>query len=258
MESGDLKKVEEIYRFLRSWESNFLAGVTSEELEDLKKNLAQFADSYQIEIQKLSKLVPHFHSSMTSKELFNLIIPFERALQKSLRDDEFLVSEKDTVQTTTPKYPLYLILENLRSAFNVGAFFRMGEALGVEEIFLAGYTATPENEKIRKTTMGTDEWQKWQSVSSVKDIVNVLKARGVRIVAVETSDKAIPIEKPFQVKPTAFIFGNERFGLSLETLQMADEIRQISLIGQKNSLNVATCGAICCHEWIRQWKKNTP
>jgi 23S rRNA (guanosine2251-2'-O)-methyltransferase len=253
----DLKKVEEIYKFLRQWEVNFTAGISDDDIKKLKSDLQSLSSNSQIEIQKLSGLVPHFHANMTSRELFNLLIPFERALQKSLRDDEFLVSDKDQDKYPTQKYPLYIILENLRSAFNVGAFFRMAEALGAEEIILAGYTATPENEKIKKTTMGTDSWQRWRQASSLADAVQELKAKGVRIVAVETSEKAIPVEKPFQVKPTAFIFGNERFGLGLETLQMADEIRQVSLIGQKNSLNVATCGAICCHEWIRQWKKNT-
>src|SRR5688500_4437710 len=157
----DLKKVEEIYKFLRHWESHFGGGISDVDLKKLRTDLESLSSNSQIEIQKLSKLVPHFHANMSSRELFTLLIPFERALQKALRDDEFLITEKDESKVPTEKFPLYLILENLRSAFNVGAFFRMAEALGVEEIILVGYTATPENEKIKKTTMGTDSWQKW-------------------------------------------------------------------------------------------------
>lgn len=254
--SNELKKVEEIYRFLKSWEDSYPAEPTDAEVESLKNQLNELATSSKFEIQKLSALESHFRKGLHAKELFNLIVPFERALHKSLRDDEFLVSEKDG-NPQTQSYPLYLILENLRSAFNVGAFFRLGEALGVTEIFLVGYTATPENEKLKKTTMGTEKWLKWQHASSCQQVIEKLKNQGVRIIAVETSQNAIPIEKPFQTKPTAFIFGNERYGLNLETLKLADEVRQISLSGNKNSLNVATCGAICAHEWIRQWKKNT-
>lgn len=257
MSTAELKKVEELYKLLRNWESHFTDGVSESFLHVFKTDLKELSSSSAVEIQKLASLFPHFHAHISSRELFNLMIPFERALQKSLRDDEFLVSEKDEARVPSEKFPLYLILENLRSAFNVGAFFRMAEALGVKEIHLAGYTATPENEKIKKTTMGTDSWQKWKQVESVSDSVRELRDQGVRIVAIETSEKALSVEKPFQPRPTAFIFGNERFGLSLETLQLADEIRHVSLVGQKNSLNVATCGAICCHEWIRQWKKNT-
>ena len=140
-------------------------------------------------------------------------------------------------------------IENLR----VAALARTAEALGGQEILLCGYTPTPKQEKIKKTTMGTEAWIPWRAIESTEQAISELKALGFRLIGLETSPKAEPITETFFHAPTAFVFGNERFGLSLSTLQLCDELRRIELSGQKNSLNVAHCGAIVCHEWIRQW-----
>jgi 23S rRNA (guanosine2251-2'-O)-methyltransferase len=251
----DLRSVEEIYRFLRRWEGEFPSIPNELEIESLKISLARLATSPKVEIQKLSELSRQFHQALSVRELCNLIVPFERALHKSLRDDEFLVREGDQKEKTKASFPLVIILENFRSAFNVGAFFRMAEALGAQELILTGYTATPENDKIKKTTMGTEDWIPWRWVSTATEAIQQVKEQGLRVIAVETSHNAQPVTKDFEKIPTAFVFGNERFGINLLTLKTCDELRQIELNGQKNSLNVATCGAIVCHEWIRQWKK---
>lgn len=250
MSTGDLKLVEEIYRLLRKWENEF---PRSPDLQNLQKKIIILSQASALEIKKLGELSHHFKSDIDLRQLTNLIIPFERALNKSLRDDEFIISEVDTVQKKSETYPLILILENFRSAFNVGSFFRMAEALGAQEIWLCGYSPTPENDKIKKTTMNTEQWIPWRFFENTENAILEAKAKGFRVVGIETSPKALPITYPFSRNSMAFVFGNERFGLHLPTLQACDELRKINLTGQKNSLNVASCGAIVCYEWIRQW-----
>lgn len=244
-----------LYQFLREWERSFPQMPSGEDLENFKKNLHELQKSSLPEISKLSSLTTHFHLKLSAQELFNLIVPFERALQKSLRDDEFLVSDRDHLALLQEAFPLYLVLENFRSAFNVGSFFRLGEAMGAQEILLCGYTATPDNEKIKKTTMGTEEWLAWSHHLSTVKALRSLKEKNIRVIAIETAASAVALTEKFTPGPTALVFGNERFGLNAETLREVDEIRHIPLLGRKNSLNVASCGAICVHEWIRQWQK---
>ena len=248
-----LKIVEEVYKSLRQWENEFPKPPPTPQFESLKNNLISLAQAEALEIRKLADLSSRLRQDLALKDLVNLIIPFERALQKSLRDDEFMILEGDR-SLKTETFPLILILENIRSAFNVGSFFRTAEALGAQEIILCGYTPTPENEKIKKTTMGTEAWIQWKSAENLEGAFKDVKRRGFKVIAVETAPKAISINEIFFRQPTAFVFGNERFGLGLTALQTCDEIRKVELSGQKNSLNVGTCGAIVCHEWIRQWK----
>ncbi len=257
MSADELKRVEEIYRFLRAWESNFPKKPTVQDLEKFKIKLADLSHSTSPEVSPLAKLALHLHQDLTAKNLFTFLVPLERALQKSLRDDEFMISEGDQLKIQTKIFPLILILENIRSAFNVGSFFRTAEALGAQEIILCGYTPTPQQEKIKKTTMGTEAWIPWRSVESTEQAMAEVKALGFRLIGLETSSKAQAITETFFHSPTAFVFGNERFGLQLSTLRLCDEIRRIELSGQKNSLNVAHCGAIVCHEWIRQWNSTS-
>lgn len=257
MVADEINRVEVIYRFLRQWEKAFPKKPSGLEVEQLKTKLLELASSPTPEIKHLAKLATHLHQDLTAKELFTFLVPLERSLQKSLRDDEFMISETDLPKIQPKIFPLILVLENIRSAFNVGSFFRTAEALGAQEILLCGYTPTPSQEKIKKTTMGTENWIPWRAVESTEQAIIELKALGFRLIGLETSPKAATITETFLHVPTAFIFGNERFGLSLSTLRICDELRRIELSGQKNSLNVAHCGAIVCHEWIRQWTTTT-
>lgn len=241
------REIEELYQILRGWEKNFSQ---TPNLEEIKKRFSLLSDPH------LAQLHTRIHMKISPQELFNLLVPLERNLQKSLRDDEFMVLEKDKALRPHQQVPLFLVLENIRSAFNVGSLFRTAEALGLEGLYLAGYTATPESEKVQKTSLSTEAWIPWKQVTDSQEAVKELKQKNVRVVAVETTREALDLSEPFWAGPTAFVFGNERFGLDLESLRAADEVRSIPLLGRKNSLNVANCAAICCYEWIRQWNLN--
>ncbi len=191
--------------------------------------------------------------TLFKREFMAFAVPIEQEFGKNLKDDEFIILKSDEHKPEKSIIPLYLILDDLRSAFNVGSIFRTAECFGVSHIYLCGYTPTPENKKVQKTAMGTNEYVKWSAYSSVERVVTKLKKDGFTIYALETTTNASDIYKTKFNKPAALILGNEALGISRETLKFADEIVQISLSGWKNSLNVGVCTAICCYEISKQW-----
>ncbi|OPX28578.1 MAG: hypothetical protein B1H06_02980 [Candidatus Cloacimonas sp. 4484_143] len=167
---------------------------------------------------------------------------------------DFEIIQSDGLRKTRTKQPLYLILDNLRSSFNVGSIFRTAECFGVKEILLCGYTATPENPKVIKTAMGTTEFVSWQHFPSTEEAIIFLKEKGVTVFALETTTKAKNIAKIIFPKSSALLLGNEALGISKEILDLADDVVSIPLNGWKNSLNVGVTAAIACYEVSRQWK----
>ncbi|RLC52756.1 MAG: TrmH family RNA methyltransferase [Candidatus Cloacimonadota bacterium] len=188
----------------------------------------------------------------TIREFLEFAVPLERRIGQELTDFEIIQS--DGLRKTRTKQPLYLILDNLRSSFNVGSIFRTAECFGVKEILLCGYTATPENPKVIKTAMGTTEFVSWQHFPSTEKAIIFLKEKGVTVFALETTTKAKNIAKIIFPKSSALLLGNEALGISKEILDLADDVVSIPLNGWKNSLNVGVTAAIACYEVSRQWK----
>lgn len=195
-------------------------------------------------------------ATLSKREFLTLAVPIEQEFGKNRVDAEFIILKNDEHPKKKKKIPLVLILDELRSAFNVGSIFRTAECFGVSQIYLCGYTPTPDNKKVRKTAMGTDEYVKWSVHSSLEMLIDELKNEDFTVYTLETTSNAKDISQTKFKKKSALIVGNEALGLSKKTLKLADEIVQIPLSGWKNSLNVGVCAAICCYEISRQWKEN--
>ena len=191
---------------------------------------------------------------LSKREFLTLTVPIEQEFGKNRIDDEFVILKGDKNPVQRENIPLILILDNLRSAFNVGSIFRTAECFGVSHIYLCGYTPTPENKKVQKTAMGTSEYVEWSTHLSIETLLDEMKEDGFTIYAVETTSNAKDLSQTSFKKKCALILGNEALGISEKTLKLADEIVQIPLSGWKNSLNVGVCAAICCYEISRQWK----
>lgn len=207
--------------------------------------------------QKLAEIPDHFFPSMTLKHFSNFIVPIERALDRNLRDDQFLITATDTKDITpkaSGKVPLYFVLDNMRSAFNVGSIFRLADCVGASEILLCGYTATPDSETLQKTSLGAWKNTKWQSFSHLKEAFAYLESLKVQIVALETAEKSSSLYDLSLTTPTAFVVGNERFGLDREALEISHQVASLPVWGQKNSLNVSNALSIAAYEWRRQWQ----
>jgi 23S rRNA (guanosine2251-2'-O)-methyltransferase len=143
-----------------------------------------------------------------------------------------------------PKNNLYIILDNLRSAFNVGAIFRTCDALRVSGLFLCGYTAFPPHVKLAKTSLGTIDYVPWKRFETAVQAVQFLHAQKVPVWAAETTSHSIPFHEIAYPQKLGIVFGNEALGVGRDVLEIVDEIIEIPLHGFKNSLNVATAMGI--------------
>ena len=147
----------------------------------------------------------------------------------------------------------YLILHRIRSAYNVGSMFRSADGIGVDKIFLTGFTQQPSlkeyqmqtkaEKMLSKTALGADKYVEWEGVKNISTIIDRLKKEGVQIIALEQDKKSIDYRK-FNLlasgkKKVALIVGNEPNGIDKRILKKCDQIIEIPMRGQKKSLNVA-------------------
>ncbi|MFH0921224.1 MAG: RNA methyltransferase [Fibrobacterota bacterium] len=151
-----------------------------------------------------------------------------------------------------PKHPVSVILDNLRSAFNVGSIYRTADAARIESVLPCGYTAHPPHIKLEKTALGSEKYVNSEYYKQTLDAVRVMKQRGVATVALETADN-VPFYSDFVYpSPVCLVVGNEALGVSREVLAECDAVVQIPLFGFKNSLNVSNAFAIVLFEVLRQ------
>ncbi len=227
------------------------------------------------EIRRLAKWCEHLSDDMDLRHLYGILVPFERLAHRSVQDDEFLVTTEDrpkpALQARTPssttglaveagkidhlseKLELVGVLNDIRSAFNVGAIFRTAECLVLQELVLCGYSPDPDNEKTAKTAMGTEQNVSWRRSDRLETACRELKQGGYAVVALETSSTAPALfDFPFP-KKTALLVGNERFGIEAVQLKAVDHVLRIPVRGQKNSLNVGIAFSIAAYEYYRQF-----
>jgi 23S rRNA (guanosine2251-2'-O)-methyltransferase len=152
-----------------------------------------------------------------------------------------------------PKHPLYIILDNLRSAFNVGAIFRLCDTMRVAGLFCCGYTAHPPHVKLEKTSLGTIAFVPWRHFEQTPDAVRFLTERAIPVWAAETTSRSTPYAQARFPRPLAIVFGNEALGVEREVLDMCETLIEIPTYGFKNSLNVATSVAVIGYRVIEQY-----
>jgi len=145
-----------------------------------------------------------------------------------------------------------IILENLRSAFNIGSIIRSAEGFAIKTIYLTGFTPGPENKEVQKTAKGAEKCTDIRTVPDINLLIWELKQDGYTVIALETALESTAIEKFTFPPKTALILGNEEIGLTESTLNLADKTVEISMHGFKNSLNVANAAAIGMYEYTRQ------
>lgn len=152
------------------------------------------------------------------------------------------------------KFPVILVLDNIRSLNNVGTFFRTGDAFNVQKIFLCGITAKPPHRDIHKTALGATETVEWEHVQSTVDTVNQLKLEGVRTLVLEQTEQTTMLQtlEWNGKEPVALIFGNEVDGVQQEVVDCCDEVVEIPQFGTKHSFNVSVSAGIVLWELIRK------
>ena len=167
-----------------------------------------------------------------------------------------LVDRQTHIQDSQ-KLPFTIILNNIRSLYNVGSIFRTADGLGVEKIWLCGITGTPgtERSRIEKTALGAEKKVPWEHRKDSLSVIRELKAKGYEIVLLEQIEESTPYQEYQPEKPVCLIMGNEISGVSDELLALADCAIEIEMSGLKNSLNVTVAFGIVAYHLKNCFKK---
>lgn len=171
-------------------------------------------------------------------------------------ESKFVKTSKDSKQPRSKITELVIILENLRSAHNVGSIIRSCECFGVKKLIFCGITPGLENYKTLKTSKGAESGVECERFMETAEAVTVLRDDGYSIVCAETGSGSKDMGNYKFVQKTAIVFGNEEIGINSETLKMCDEIVSIEMKGKKNSLNVSNCAAVFMYEYGRKCGKS--
>ena len=149
------------------------------------------------------------------------------------------------------KMPVIVVLENIRSAYNVGSVFRTADAFLVEAIYIIGYSAKPPHKEIKKTALGAEETVTWKYFKTSSEAINDLRSQNFKVFAIEQVRDSISLEK-FEIKsPLAVVFGNEVTGVEQSTIHLCDGCIEIPQLGMKHSLNIATAAGVVIWEIVR-------
>jgi len=164
---------------------------------------------------------------------------------RKLSTHEILRIDADTY-SKSPKLPVVLVLDNIRSQHNIGSIFRTADAFRVESIFLCGITASPPNREIQKTALGATESVDWKYFGTTLEAIEYLTKEEFQVIAVEQTDESIRLDHfiPQGNNKIALVFGNEISGVSEEILNSLDLSVEIPQFGTKHSLNVSIAAGI--------------
>lgn len=150
--------------------------------------------------------------------------------------------------------PIFILLDNVRSRYNVGAIFRTCDAALVSKIFLGGVTPCPPHKEIDKSALGATDVVPWQACPDASRTIQELKKDGVAIVALELTHSSISYAKMNYKFPVCLVVGSEVDGISPEILKLCDVAVDIPMLGRAISLNVATATGIALFEILRQYQ----
>lgn len=155
---------------------------------------------------------------------------------------------------TQEKFPIILVLDNIRSLNNVGTFFRTGDAFNVQKIYLCGITAQPPHRDIHKTALGATDTVEWEHVESTVGLIKKLKDDGVRTLVLEQTEQTTMLQNLEWNgdAPVALIFGNEVEGVQQDVIDVCDDVIEIPQFGTKHSFNVSVSAGIVLWELVRK------
>lgn len=151
------------------------------------------------------------------------------------------------------KMPIVVVLENIRSAYNVGSVFRTSDAFLIAGIYVTGYSAKPPHKEIKKTALGAENSVKWKHFPNAGEAIGELREQGYTVLAIEQvadSKKLRELNWDGRTK-IALVFGNEVSGVEETTIALCDNCIEIPQLGMKHSLNIATAAGVVLWELVR-------
>lgn len=170
----------------------------------------------------------------------------------SLRKTKVSEEERKIIQ----KNPIYIVLDNVLDTYNIGAIFRLADAVSAEEVLLCRGSETPPNSRIKKASINTTEWVNWKYFEKTIDAISYLRQKDdrIQIVAIEQNKKSVLYNKVEYQFPVALVVGHETDGISQEVLDMVDTIVELPMYGVNISLNVMVSLGIVMYEVVRHVK----
>jgi len=152
------------------------------------------------------------------------------------------------------KIPIIVVLENIRSAYNVGSVFRTSDAFLLEAIYITGYTCIPPHKEIKKTALGAEDSMTWKHFPNASEAIIDLKQNGYKVYAVEQAMNSYALQNlDFKNdEKIAVIFGNEVTGVEQTTIEQCEGCIEIPQLGMKHSLNIATAAGVVLWELVRR------
>jgi len=174
---------------------------------------------------------------------------------RKLTAEEILRTKRSIKETKEQeRTPIYVVVDNIRSLYNVGAIFRTSDGVMAEKIYLCGMTGMPPRREITKTSLGACETVPWEYREKAIDVVRELKEKGVQIVTLELTDPPNHYAKAEFDYPVALVIGHEIDGVSDEVMALSDVSISIPMLGHANSLNVATAYGIAVYQILNKYK----
>ncbi len=152
------------------------------------------------------------------------------------------------------KNPIYIILDNVLDTYNIGAIFRLADAVAAEKIFICGESEIPPHTRIKKASINTTEWVNWEYQETPIDAIKKLRSEvpGIQVVSVELDERSVPYDKAEYNFPIALVVGHETTGVSEEVLKESDLIVELPMYGVNISLNVMVSLGIVLYEVIEK------
>jgi tRNA G18 (ribose-2'-O)-methylase SpoU len=153
------------------------------------------------------------------------------------------------------RIPVCVVLDCVRSLYNVGSFFRSGDAAGISTLYLTGYTGHPPHPRLSKTALGAEDKLPWEHHAQAAPLLETLRQRGLELAAIETSSHAIDLYDWQPRFPVCIVFGSEVEGIAAEVAQQCDVHVRVPMLGAKQSLNVAVAGGVVLFELLRKYRR---
>jgi 23S rRNA (guanosine2251-2'-O)-methyltransferase len=170
---------------------------------------------------------------------------------KKLLHDQIVRTPADEI-SAKPRHPIILVVDNVRSLYNVGSIFRSCDGALVEKLYLCGFTPHPPRKEISKTALGATESVPWEYAPDIAALLARLRAGGLRVAALEHTDRSVScFSLTREDFPLAVVVGNEITGLSDAALAHCDSAIEIPMYGVKHSLNVAVATGVLLYECVR-------
>ena len=171
---------------------------------------------------------------------------------RKLTHEEVINRQKEKLKES--RLPFVVVLNNIRSLYNVGSIFRTSDGAGVDKIWICGITGYPPNNQIAKTALGAQESVSWEYRGDVRCVLEELKVKNYQIIMLEQTQESCSYEAFEPKSPVCLVVGNEIEGVSQNIFSLCDAAIEIDMAGIKNSLNVAVAFGIIAYHFRKKLK----